>query len=100
MALSAARDIAEQFTLNSGYVVRITTASTGKLYAQITNGAPFDLLLAAGVETHTMEAAPMVEPGSGVALGDRPVSGVRLESLMGEGESAFLKENSIVIMRV
>ena len=45
------------------------------------------------VETHTMVTTPMVEPGSGVALGDRPVSGVRLESLMGEGESAFLQEN-------
>lgn len=30
--------------------MRITTASTGKLYAQIVNGAPFDVLLSADAE--------------------------------------------------
>jgi molybdate transport system substrate-binding protein len=47
---STAREISEQFSNVSGYRVRITTASTGKLYAQIVNGAPFDVLLAADVE--------------------------------------------------
>lgn len=44
---STARDISAQFSQESGFRVRITTASTGKLYAQIVNGAPFDILLAA-----------------------------------------------------
>ena len=62
---AAARDIAEQFTLNSGYVVRITTASTGKLYAQITNGAPFDLLLAADAERPSLlEESGAAVPGT------------------------------------
>lgn len=47
---STARDISEQFSRESGTRVRITTASTGKLYAQIVNGAPFDILLAADAE--------------------------------------------------
>ena len=47
---ATARDISEQFTRESGSRVRITTASTGKLYAQIVNGAPFDVLLAADAE--------------------------------------------------
>jgi molybdate transport system substrate-binding protein len=47
---STARDISEQFSRESGTRVRITTASTGKLYAQIVNGAPFDILLAADTE--------------------------------------------------
>jgi molybdate transport system substrate-binding protein len=47
---STARDISEQFSRASGTRVRITTASTGKLYAQIVNGAPFDILLAADTE--------------------------------------------------
>jgi molybdate transport system substrate-binding protein len=47
---STARDISEQFSRKSGTRVRITTASTGKLYAQIVNGAPFDILLAADTE--------------------------------------------------
>jgi len=47
---STARDISEQFAKETGFRVRITTASTGKLYAQILNGAPFDVLLAADAE--------------------------------------------------
>ncbi|MDH3864565.1 MAG: substrate-binding domain-containing protein, partial [Gammaproteobacteria bacterium] len=42
---ATARDIAARFSQESGFDVRITTASTGKLYAQIVNGAPFDILL-------------------------------------------------------
>ena len=47
---STAREISAQFSRKSGIRVRITTASTGKLYAQIVNGAPFDLFLAADAE--------------------------------------------------
>ena len=45
-----AHAIAERFEAASDHSVRITTASTGKLYAQIVNGAPFDILLAADAE--------------------------------------------------
>lgn len=38
------------FESQSGRQIDITTGSTGKLYAQITNGAPFDALLAADLE--------------------------------------------------
>lgn len=44
---SAAEEIAEQFAEDTGHTTRISSASTGKLYAQISNGAPFDILLAA-----------------------------------------------------
>jgi molybdate transport system substrate-binding protein len=47
---STAREISAQFTRVSGSRVRVTTASTGKLHAQILNGAPFDILLAADAE--------------------------------------------------
>jgi molybdate transport system substrate-binding protein len=43
----AVDDITAQFTAVTGQRVRVTTASTGKLYAQVVNGAPFDVLLAA-----------------------------------------------------
>lgn len=46
----AMHDIAAGFEAESGQIVRVSSASTGKLYAQITNGAPFDVLLAADVE--------------------------------------------------
>ena len=45
--LQPARALAEKFEAISGQPVRVTTASTGKLYAQIANGAPFDVLFAA-----------------------------------------------------
>ncbi len=55
---ATARAIAARFERDTNYEIRITTASTGKLYAQIVNGAPFDLLLAADAERpHRLEAA-------------------------------------------
>ena len=39
-----------QFERATGHELRIVTGSTGKLYAQIRNGAPFDALLAADQE--------------------------------------------------
>ncbi|MEO8250451.1 MAG: molybdate ABC transporter substrate-binding protein [Burkholderiales bacterium] len=45
------RDIAAAFERESGHGVQVSTGSTGKLYAQIKNGAPFQLLLAADADT-------------------------------------------------
>lgn len=44
---AAAEEIAERFAEDTGHRPRISSASTGKLYAQISNGAPFDVFLAA-----------------------------------------------------
>jgi len=45
--LQPARALGEKFEASWGQPVRVTTASTGKLYAQIVHGAPFDVLFAA-----------------------------------------------------
>lgn len=45
-----ARQLAERFRRLTGHRVRIATGSTGKLYAQIVAGAPFDVFLAADVK--------------------------------------------------
>ena len=45
------RQIAADFERLSGHTVNISTGATGKFYAQIVNGAPFDVLLAADDET-------------------------------------------------
>ena len=58
-----AHDIAERFQEVSEHTVRVTTASTGKLYAQIVNGAPFDILLAADRERPRL----LEESGAAVA---------------------------------
>ncbi|MGY9057147.1 MAG: molybdate ABC transporter substrate-binding protein [Alphaproteobacteria bacterium] len=44
---TAARALATSFQAESGHAVQISVGSTGKLYAQITRGAPYDLFLAA-----------------------------------------------------
>jgi len=58
-----ARVLAALYEKSSGHVVRVTTASTGKLYAQIQNGAPFDLFLAADSERPRL----LEDSGAGVA---------------------------------
>jgi molybdate transport system substrate-binding protein len=47
----AAQDLAALYEKSSGNKVVITTGSTGKLYAQIKEGAPFQILLSADAKT-------------------------------------------------
>lgn len=55
--------IAERFETETGEPVRVTTGSTGQLYAQIMHGAPFDVFLAADAERPRL----LGESGRGVA---------------------------------
>jgi len=48
---SAAQKIAAQFENDTGHAVKLSFGSTGKFYAQIEAGAPFDVLLAADQAT-------------------------------------------------
>lgn len=45
--IAPARELVAAFEASTGHDVVLSSASTGKLYAQITQGAPFDVLLAA-----------------------------------------------------
>jgi molybdate transport system substrate-binding protein len=59
----AAEALAGAFGETSGHDLRITTGSTGKLYAQIREGAPFDVMLSADAAT----PARLIDEGHAVA---------------------------------
>jgi len=46
-ALQALNEIKKRFEKNTGIKVSVSSGSTGKLYTQIVNGAPYDIFLAA-----------------------------------------------------
>lgn len=57
--------IAAQFEKQSGQPVRVTFGSSGNFFAQIQNGAPFDVYLSADIDyPRQLERAGLAEPGS------------------------------------
>lgn len=66
-----AKRLEETFERDSGHRLVIVTGSTGKLFAQIENGAPFDALLAADSERPAMlEASGAAVRGTRFAYAD------------------------------
>jgi molybdate transport system substrate-binding protein len=61
-----AKQLAERFAHRSGHKLSLSAGSTGKFYAQIVNGAPFDVFLSADEETpRRLEREKLAVPGSG-----------------------------------
>lgn len=59
------RILSHMFTERTGQPIRVSAGSTGKLYAQVVNGAPFDVMLAADRERPALlEAASLAVAGS------------------------------------
>lgn len=57
--------IAAVLEKTTGHKLQITVGATGRLYAQITNGAPFDVLLSADTRTPAqLETDGLAQPGS------------------------------------
>lgn len=46
-ALPVTRELSRLFSAQTGHHIKLSAASTGKLYAQIVNGAPYDIFMAA-----------------------------------------------------
>lgn len=64
-ALLAIKHLSAEFARQTGHKVSVSSGSTGKLYAQIINGAPFDVFLAANVrEPKKLESEGHVVIGS------------------------------------
>lgn len=57
-------EIGQVFTQKTGHTIRLSSGPTGKLFAQIKNGAPFDLFFAAD------EKSPRTAVETGLALAD------------------------------
>src|SRR5437879_11934569 len=61
----AFREIATEYEKASGNQVRLTLGSSGNFYAQIQNGAPFDLYFSADIAyPRKLEEAGLTVPGS------------------------------------
>ena len=61
----AFREVATEYEQASGNQVRLTFGSSGNFYAQIQNGAPFDLFFSADIEyPQKLEEAGLTVPGS------------------------------------
>ena len=60
------RQVAAEFEKDTGNTVKLSFGSTGKFYAQISNGAPFDVLVAADSATpQRLEQEGLAVAGSG-----------------------------------
>ena len=58
-------DMIPGFEQATGHKVKLSTGSSGAFFAQIQNGAPFDLFFSADVDyPRRLEAAGLIEPGS------------------------------------
>jgi molybdate transport system substrate-binding protein len=59
------KEIGERFEKQTGNSLRVSFGSSGNFYAQIQNGAPFDLFFSADLDyPQKLEAQGLVEPGS------------------------------------
>ena len=59
------RSLAGEFERRTGHTLRIVAGSTGQLYAQITNGAPYDVFLSAdAARPQRLEEAGLTVPGT------------------------------------
>ena len=66
----AVQEIIKSFEQNTGNTVRLTLGSSGNFYAQILNGAPFDVFLSADMEyPKQLEKQGYAVPGSTFAYG-------------------------------
>ncbi len=90
--LAPMKQLAPLFEQSSGHTLVVSSGSTGKLYAQIRNGAPFDVLLAADDET----PARLVREGEAVNTQNYAIGKLVLWSAnpnLIDGTNAVLKQN-------
>jgi molybdate transport system substrate-binding protein len=61
----AMADLAHQFEKATGNTIHVTYGSSGNIFSQLQNGAPFDLFFSADIDyPKKLQSAGLVEPGS------------------------------------
>jgi molybdate transport system substrate-binding protein len=66
----AIKEIIRDFEQNTGHNVRLTLGSSGNFFAQISNGAPFDVFLSADLDyPKKLESAGFAAPGATFTYG-------------------------------
>ena len=81
--------VAKKFEASSGHRLTVSSGSSGKLYAQIKNGAPFDVLLSADAERpQKLEEDHLAIAGTRFtyALGRLALWSARADMVDGEGQ--------------
>lgn len=85
--------LAAEFSSASGHTVLTSTGATGKFYAQISHGAPFDVLLSADAET------PRRLQQQGLAVKGSSFSYARGRLVLWSAQPGLVKEGGAVLRR-
>jgi len=94
--LDAVKLIGRNFQKQFGHKLRISSGSTGKLYAQIYNGAPFDIFLAANArEPKRLEEQKLIAKGSRFTYALGRLSLCTQASIKSTSLAAILKQSAI-----
>ena len=87
--------IAAVLEKSTGHTLKITVGSTGRLYAQIRNGAPFDVLLSADNRApEQLEANGLAQPGSRFTYATGKLVLWSANPATVDGQGAVLKTNA------
>lgn len=86
--------IARQFETSTDHEVTIVSGATGRHYAQIVNGAPYDVFLAADSETPARLAAQGFSQGDPVTYAQGRLALWSHEADMVDGEGAVLRSST------
>ena len=88
-----ANEIATEFTAATKIPVRISSGSTGKLYAQIVNGAPYDVFLAAD------SARPKLLEEAGVAVKGSRITYATGALVLWSADRALENEDCLAVLK-
>ncbi|MBT3202919.1 MAG: molybdate ABC transporter substrate-binding protein [Gammaproteobacteria bacterium] len=88
---NALKDITKQFEKSTGHKVKISVGSTGKHYAQIKNGAPFDVFLAADTRR------PELLDNEGIAIAGSRFTYARGKLVLWSPQKNLIDENGLIL---